>query len=130
MLDNVERWHSEPRPLPVGSHVSLLVTTRFRFLAGPSFEHYTLDVLDLAAAQAFLAALSGRDLAQESGASELLAYLSGHTLALELAGTYLREFPTTSCCVARAVIHRCEFLHLNARSFVFGRDSRISSTRF
>ena len=39
VLDNVERWtrESEPRPLPAGSQVSLLVTTRSRFLAGPSF---------------------------------------------------------------------------------------------
>ncbi len=99
VLDNVERWtrESEPRPLPAGSHVSLLVTTRARFLAGPSFEHHTLEVLDPGAAQAFLAALSGRDLARENGARELLAYLGGHSLALELAGAYLREFPTVSC---------------------------------
>src|SRR5262245_27460726 len=40
VLDNVERWtrESEPRPLPTGSQVSLLATTRSRFLAGPSFE--------------------------------------------------------------------------------------------
>jgi TIR domain len=84
VLDNVERWtrESEPHPLPAGSHVSLLVTTRSRFLAGPSFEHYTLDVLDPLAAQAFLAALSGRDVVLEGGAEELLAYLGGHTLAL------------------------------------------------
>jgi len=99
VLDNVERWtrDSEPRPLPSGSHVSLLITTRSRFLAGPSFEHYTVDVLERTAATAFLAALSGRDLDGEPGASELLRHLDGHTLALELAGVYLRESPDMSC---------------------------------
>ena len=99
VLDNVERWtrESEPRPLPTGSQVSLLVTTRSRFLAGPSFEHHTLEVLVPHAARAFLTALCGRNLSHEDGVEELLKHLDGHTLALELAGAYLREFPTVSC---------------------------------
>jgi hypothetical protein len=61
VVDNVEPWtrESERRPPPAGPHVSLV--TRFRFVAGPSFERYTLDVRVRPAAQAFLAGLSGRD---------------------------------------------------------------------
>lgn len=99
VLDNVETWtrETEPHPLPTGSGVSLLLTTRSRNLGGPSFNHYELDVLDGPAARDFLAAISGRDLTREAGATELLDHLGGHTLALELAGSYLQDFPTVSC---------------------------------
>ncbi len=95
ILDNVESWtrRSEPTPLPRGRHVALLVTTRHRFLAGPSFAHHTLETLKADAAREFLISLAGRDF---DGADTLLRYLDGHTLAIELAGAYLREFPSVS----------------------------------
>jgi len=97
VLDNVERWTNDsiPRPLPSGSP-TLLVTTRNSWLGGTDFEHYTLEVLRIEAARALLAAVSGRDLGREPGVEELLAYLDGHALALELAGAYLRRRPTVS----------------------------------
>jgi tetratricopeptide (TPR) repeat protein len=95
VLDNVERWtrDSEPRPLPHGSRTSLLVTTRRRFLAGPSFEHHTLETLSPVAARAFLSAVAECHLV---GEDDLLLYLGGHSLAIELAGAYLREFPAAT----------------------------------
>ena len=98
VLDNVERWtrESEPRPLPSGPHVALLVTSRARSLAGRSFAHYPLEVLNPKASRAFLSAAAERDLAAAEGTEDLLAHLDGHTLALELAGAYLREFPGVS----------------------------------
>ncbi len=94
ILDNVERWtrDSEPKPQPRGSQTALLVTTRHKFLAGPSFAHYPLETLPEEAARAFLSFVAGRDLA----AGELLRHLDGHTLAIELAGAYLREFPSVT----------------------------------
>ena len=98
VLDNVEQWtnDTEPRPLPHGSHVSLLVTTRRKWLGGSSFSHHTLEVLGADAARELLASVSGRALEREDGAEKLLKHLDGHALALELAGAYLREFPSMS----------------------------------
>ena len=98
VLDNVERWtgKSEPRPLPSGPQVTLLVTTRRRDLAGQSFAHFELDTLPEDAARQFLFAAAGRDLAAVPGTAELLRHLDGHTLAIELAGAYLREFPAVT----------------------------------
>lgn len=69
VLDNVERWtrDSEPKPLPSGSRVALLVTTRERFLAGPSFTHHALETLPPEAARAFLVSVAGRELAGRGG---------------------------------------------------------------
>jgi tetratricopeptide (TPR) repeat protein len=91
VLDNVERWtrESEPKPLPHGSQTALLVTTRHKFFAGPTFTHHTLETLPPDAAREFLVSVAGRELT----ADELLRHLDGHTLAIELAGAYLREFP-------------------------------------
>jgi tetratricopeptide (TPR) repeat protein len=96
ILDNVEKWtrDSEPKPLPTGSHLALLVTTRNRSLGGYSFEHYTLEVLPREAAREFLSAVAGRDLTGSAGTEDLLRHLDGHSLAIELAGAYLREFPS------------------------------------
>ncbi|MGZ8730184.1 MAG: tetratricopeptide repeat protein [Thermoanaerobaculia bacterium] len=101
VLDNVEQWTraSEPRPLPHGAQVALLVTTRHRFLAGPSFAHHALETLPENAARELLVSVAGRDL----DAGDLLRFLDGHTLAIELAGAYLREFPgvTAAAYLAR-----------------------------
>jgi tetratricopeptide (TPR) repeat protein len=96
VLDNVESWtrKSEPRPLPSGPRTAFLVTTRHRFLGGPTFEHHTLDVLPTGAAREFLISVAGRDLARLPGIEDLLRHLDGHSLAIELAGAYLREFPS------------------------------------
>ena len=95
VLDNVEQWtgKSEPRPLPCGPEVALLVTTRNRHLAGQSFAHFELETLPERAAREFLFAAAGRDLSRAPGTADLLHHLDGHTLAIELAGAYLREFP-------------------------------------
>jgi tetratricopeptide (TPR) repeat protein len=95
VLDNVERWtkQSEPRPLPSGPQVALLVTTRHRDLSGQAFAHYELETLPPTAARAFLSDAAGRSL---DGTDGLLRYLDGHTLAIELAGAYLREFPSVT----------------------------------
>jgi len=94
VLDNVERWtrESEPKPLPHGSQTAFLVTTRHKFFAGPTFMHHTLDTLPADAAREFLVSVAGRELASD----ELLHHLDGHTLAIELAGAYLREFPSVT----------------------------------
>jgi tetratricopeptide (TPR) repeat protein len=98
VLDNVESWtsKSEPKPLPSGPHTALLVTTRQKFLGGRSFEHHTLEVLPADAAREFLISVAGRDLAHSAGTEDLLRYLDGHSLAIELAGAYLREFPAST----------------------------------
>ena len=97
VLDNVESWTraTEPKPLP---HVppALLVTTRHKFLGGPGFEHHTLEVLPPDAARALLLSVAGRDLTRAPGPEELLDQLDGHSLAIELAGAYLREFPSVT----------------------------------
>lgn len=96
VLDNVESWTraTEPKPLPSGPR-ALLVTTRHRFLGGPTFEHYTLEILPADAAREFLIFVAGRrDLAP--GLDDLLRRLDGHSLAIELAGAYLREFPSVT----------------------------------
>jgi tetratricopeptide (TPR) repeat protein len=96
VLDNVERWarDSTPAPLPAGSHVSLLVTTRQAFLAGRAFEHHALDCLPPQAARQLLLTTAGRQLSD--GLDELLDHLGGHALAVELAGAYLHEFKRVS----------------------------------
>ena len=98
VLDNVESWthDTEPRPLPSGPQVALLVTTRYRGLAGRSLEHFELETLPDDAARAFLTAAADRDLSVAPGTDDLLRYLDGHTLAIELAGAYLREFPSVT----------------------------------
>ena len=98
VLDNVEKWtrESEPMPLPRGPHVALLVTTRHRFLGGPSFEHHTLEVLPKSAARKFLVSVAGRKLTRSPGTEDLLRHLDGHSLAIELAGAYLHEFPAVT----------------------------------
>ena len=98
VLDNVESWTraSEPKPLPSGPHAALLVTTRRQFLGGRSFEHHTLEVLPADAARELLLSMAGRDLGRSPGLDELLRQLDGHSLAIELAGAYLREFPAVT----------------------------------
>lgn len=98
VLDNVERWtrESEPRPLPRGPQTALLVTTRHRDLSGQAFEHLELETLPEEAARDFLLAAAGRDLSGTPGTGDLLRHLDGHTLAIELAGAYLREFPSVT----------------------------------
>jgi tetratricopeptide (TPR) repeat protein len=97
VLDNVESWTraNEPKPLPHGPR-ALLVTSRQKFLGGPAFEHHTLEVLPPDAARELLISVAGRDLARSPGLDELLRQLDGHSLAIELAGAYIREFPSVT----------------------------------
>ena len=76
--------------------MGLLATTRHRFLAGPAFDHYHLEFLPEKASREMLLAMADRDLGAAPGTDELLEYLDGHSLALELAGAYLREFSTVT----------------------------------
>ncbi|MBP8805562.1 MAG: tetratricopeptide repeat protein [Kofleriaceae bacterium] len=98
VLDNVSAWTGAtmPHPLPESPQVALLVTTRHRNLGGASFQHVPIECLAPKAASELLAVTSGRSLEDEAGAEELLGYLGGHTLAIELAGAFLREVPEVS----------------------------------
>lgn len=95
VLDNVERWTRQvrPEPLPEGTHLRFLVTTRRRRLGGQRFEHFELDTLPQGEAETFLLSIAGDSAAKAPGFHDLLQYLNGHALALELAGAYLSEFP-------------------------------------
>ncbi|MEM7249584.1 MAG: tetratricopeptide repeat protein, partial [Acidobacteriota bacterium] len=93
ILDNVEEWTNDahPHPLPEGAHVTKLVTTRRSDLGGTRFKHQRLDVLADDNARKLLLELSGREPDAE-GLDDLLDYLGGHSLAVALAGSYLREY--------------------------------------
>ena len=95
VLDNVETWSAEqrPGPLPEGTHLRYLVTTRQRRLGGSRFQHVGIGVLEKSFARQLLDAISGRALAEAPGYEDLLGYLGGHALAVELAGAFLAEYP-------------------------------------
>jgi EAL domain-containing protein (putative c-di-GMP-specific phosphodiesterase class I) len=97
VLDNVESWtqQSAPTPLPQGSHVARLVTTRYGWLGGRDFVHHALQYLPPEAARTLLLETAGRDLGDEAAIADLLEFLGGHALAIELAGAYL-QFPGAS----------------------------------
>jgi tetratricopeptide (TPR) repeat protein len=93
ILDNVEVWSGkqQPAPLPNGAHVRLLLTTRQRNLGGNRFRHLPLGFLTDEFARQLLVTLSRREPEDLPGLDELLGYLGGHALAVELAGVYLGE---------------------------------------
>ena len=91
ILDNVASWSQKPAPLPQGSHISLLLTTQRHRLGGNRLRRFSLGLLPMDIARALLEHTAGRAV-PDSG--ELLAQLGGHPLAIELAGTYLAQFPT------------------------------------
>ena len=95
ILDNVGAWRkdNQPAPLPDGTHVRILVTTREARLGGNRFRHVPLGVLDEDAARELLLSLAGRTPEDLGDVDALLAHLDGHALAVELAGTYLGEYP-------------------------------------
>ena len=95
VLDNVETWSAEqrPGPLPDGTHLRYLVTTRQRRLGGKQFQHVEVGVLDPKSAKRLLDSASERALAEAPGYEDLLSYLGGHALAVELAGAFLAEYP-------------------------------------
>jgi hypothetical protein len=95
ILDNVENWDSQsaPGPLPTGPNITLLVTSRRSGLGGNRFRHFALKFLGPAEARSVIITLAGAQVAKRNGFDQLLSYLDGHTLALELAGIYLREYP-------------------------------------
>lgn len=95
VLDNVEHWNARksPEPLPEGTHLRFLLTTRRRSLGGNQFQHYELGVLAPEYSRRLLSRTAKRELATEPGHEALLAYLDGHALALELAGAFLSEYP-------------------------------------
>ncbi|MEO8179782.1 MAG: ATP-binding protein [Deltaproteobacteria bacterium] len=103
VLDNAflrpdERWEEgrgKPFPLPCGSQVRLLVTTRNDHFARMAFQHTRLDVLPAPVARQLLLEISERDAtgdpARLDGLDELLEQLGGHALALEVSGAYLQR---------------------------------------
>jgi tetratricopeptide (TPR) repeat protein len=95
ILDNVEDWsrESEPHPLPRGAHISFLVTTRVSQLGNTLFEHFDIGVLCPPFDRELVVKTAGRG--DMPGLDELLRYLDGHALALELAGAYLGRYKTT-----------------------------------
>jgi tetratricopeptide (TPR) repeat protein len=98
ILDNVESWSEaeRPTPLPIGVHVTLLVTTRARRLGGSRFRALPLAFLSDDEAQLLLRTVAGPDVDSRPGFDALLEHLCGYTLAVELAATYLSEYPETS----------------------------------
>ncbi len=107
VLDNVTAWSSTaaPRPLPTGPHIAVLATTQVRDLGGTDFEHLTIDVLSAKAARELLLELIGDRRGGEVGLEDLLTYLGGHPLALQLAGAYLRAYRDVD---ARAYLARLQ----------------------
>ncbi|MEM9555080.1 MAG: tetratricopeptide repeat protein [Acidobacteriota bacterium] len=95
VLDNVEAWSGDrrPGPLPEGTHLRYLVTTRQRRLAGSRFVHVPIGILEPRFARELIQRVSERDLAESPGLAELLKFLGGHALATELAGAFLGAFP-------------------------------------
>lgn len=99
VLDNVTGWtgDAKPMPLPTSANVSLLVTTRQLALGGrQAFEHLSIECLDPEAAERLLKIVAGRDLGNAKDLAELIHYLDGHTLAVELAGAFLGATPECS----------------------------------
>lgn len=98
ILDNVEAWSSSdaPKPLPHGAHITRLVTTRARDLGGSSFKRLTLGVLSDKDSRELLLSLADAARDGEVGLDALLTHLDGLALAVELAGAYLRKFPTVT----------------------------------
>jgi tetratricopeptide (TPR) repeat protein len=97
ILDNVADWSSveRPSPLPAGSRVSLLVTSQARALGGQGFVHFHLEALSTEASRQLLVAIAGAEFTSGPGLEELLEYLGGHVLALELAGAFLARYAIT-----------------------------------
>ncbi len=94
VLDNVEQWSAhKPAPLPTGTHLRFLVTTRQRKLGGSLFQHVSLGFLEPEFAHQLLTSVAERDPESMPGVEALLEYFGGHALAVELAGAYLSEFP-------------------------------------
>ena len=94
VLDNVEAWSADrqPAPLPEGTHLRYLVTTRRRHLGGARFEHVNVGFLDAEHTRQLLARVSGRELVGTAGFGDLLEHLGGHALATELAGAFLGAY--------------------------------------
>lgn len=95
ILDNVETWteSEHPGPLPSGIHVSLLITTRGHRVGGTRFRSLELGFLPPDDARALLLATAGPGALERPGCDELLNHLEGYTLAVELAGAFLAEYP-------------------------------------
>ena len=99
VLDNVTAWapDSHPAPLPSGSHVRLLVTTRMHKLGGTQFKAFPVSFLQPPHDRELVTRIA-EDAGRMAlpGLSDVVAYLGGHALALELAGAYLGRFKTQS----------------------------------
>lgn len=87
ILDNVARW-KPLSPLPNGVHVRCVATSRELGGGGTQFHHHVVDVLDSSTSRALFSRIVGREV---PGAEPLLDYLGGHTLAVELAASWLQD---------------------------------------
>jgi tetratricopeptide (TPR) repeat protein len=93
VLDNVTQWSAAaPWPRPRGSHIRWLCTTRIHQLGHREFRHFELDVLSKEAARELVTTISPRS-EERPGFAELISYLDGYPIALELAASFLERFP-------------------------------------
>lgn len=90
VLDGLRAWR--PYPLPSGKHIRLLVTTWERDIAGSELSSYEVSSLLPDDGRDLLTDLAPSAADDGSGLSRLLTHLDGYTLAVELAGAFLREF--------------------------------------
>ncbi|MET0792534.1 MAG: protein kinase, partial [Polyangiaceae bacterium] len=130
ILDNVERWSGseQPQPLPLGVHVTLLASTRAHRLGGTRFRALPLGVLREGEARLLLTHWAGSRLLKAPGFDALLTALEGHTLAIELAGTYLSEFPEVTPAAYLAAMQAGQELAESAAEFT--RYERTLSQAF
>lgn len=103
ILDNVHSWTRRPAPLPQGPKVNILATTTRRQLGGRRFEHISLGALEPPFDRELLIAVAGRAI---DSCHRLLDHLAGHTLAIELAGAFLGEFPDETADSYLAMLER------------------------
>lgn len=90
VLDNVTTW--KPFPLPASNRIRVLVTSRDRDLGGTELRVHEVGGLVRDEARNLVCDLAPSAAADDAGLNALLEHLDGYTLAVELAGVFLREF--------------------------------------
>lgn len=106
VLDNATDWSPLAEMIPPG--FPLLVTTRTRDFGGSSFRHSELGILSDDAAVDFLTRLSP-SIKDDPALPHLIRLLSGHALALEIAGYHIKDLCSPQEYVRRLVQHQAEF---------------------
>lgn len=106
VLDNATTWSPLAEMIPLG--FPLLVTTRTRDFGGSSFRHSELGILSDDAAVDFLTRLSP-SIKNDPALTRLINLLSGHALALEIAGYHIKDLCSPQEYVGRLLQHQAEF---------------------